>query len=120
MCNHSSEKPRSASQWHVIGMYAPSFFIGALIARFGLGAMMASGLVLMLAAATVGLLGTAVWNFWVALALLGVGWELCLRQRHDFGHPMPRSARAQQGAGIQTIFWCSARWRSAPSLRARY
>jgi MFS family permease len=75
MCNHSIGEAALGIQWHVIGMYAPSFFIGALIARFGLGAMMASGLVLILAAATVGLLGTAVWNFWVALALLGVGWN---------------------------------------------
>ena len=75
MCNHSVGDAALGIQWHVIGMYAPSVVIGALIARFGLGAMMASGLVLMLAAATVGLLGTAVWNFWLALALLGVGWN---------------------------------------------
>ncbi|MDR3420487.1 MAG: MFS transporter [Xanthobacteraceae bacterium] len=75
MCNHSVGEAALGIQWHVIGMYAPSFFIGALIARFGLGAMMASGLVLILAAAVVGLLGTEVWNFWVALALLGVGWN---------------------------------------------
>jgi MFS family permease len=75
MCNHSLGEAALGIQWHVIGMYAPSFIIGGLIARFGLAAMMASGLVLILAAAMVGLLGTAIWNFWLALALLGVGWN---------------------------------------------
>jgi MFS family permease len=75
MCNHSVGEAALGIQWHVIGMYAPSFIIGGLIARFGLATMMASGLVLILAAAGVGLLGTEVWNFWLALALLGVGWN---------------------------------------------
>jgi MFS family permease len=56
-------------------MYAPSFFTGTLIARFGLRAIMASGLTLIAAAALVGFLGVALWNFWVALALLGIGWN---------------------------------------------
>jgi MFS family permease len=76
MCHHSVGEAALGIQWHVIGMYAPSFFTGSLIARFGLRAMMASGLFLLVAAATVGLLGVALWNFWIALALLGVGWNL--------------------------------------------
>ncbi len=75
MCNHSVGEAALGIQWHVIGMYAPSFFTGALIARFGLRAIMASGLTLIAAAALVGFLGVALWNFWVALALLGIGWN---------------------------------------------
>src|SRR5580658_6375702 len=75
MCNHTVGEAALGIQWHVIGMYAPSFITGALIMRFGLGAMMVSGLLLIVAAAGVGLLGVALWNFWVALALLGVGWN---------------------------------------------
>jgi MFS family permease len=75
MCQHSVSDAALGIQWHVIGMYAPSFFTGALIARFGWRVMMASGLSLIVAAALVGLLGIALWNFWVALALLGVGWN---------------------------------------------
>jgi MFS family permease len=56
-------------------MYAPSFFTGALIARFGLRAIMATGLALIVAAATVGFLGIGLWNFWVSLVLLGIGWN---------------------------------------------
>jgi MFS family permease len=75
MCNHSVGDAALGIQWHVIGMYAPSFFTGALIARFGLRTVMATGLALIVAAATIGLLGIALWNFWVSLALLGVGWN---------------------------------------------
>jgi MFS family permease len=75
MCNHSVSDAALGIQWHVLGMYAPSFFTGALIARFGARPMMAIGFALMLAAATAGLLGVALWNFWIGLALLGVGWN---------------------------------------------
>jgi MFS family permease len=75
MCNHSVGDAALGIQWHVMGMYAPSFFTGALIARFGLRTVMATGLALIVAAATIGLLGIALWNFWVSLALLGVGWN---------------------------------------------
>ena len=75
MCNHSVGEAALGIQWHVLGMYAPSFFTGTLIARLGLRAIMASGLSLILAAALVGFLGIGLWNFWVALVLLGVGWN---------------------------------------------
>jgi MFS family permease len=75
MCRHSVGEAALGIQWHVIGMYAPSFFTGALIARFGLRTIMATGLALIVAAATVGFMGVALWNFWVSLVLLGVGWN---------------------------------------------
>ena len=75
MCHHSVGEAALGIQWHVIGMYAPSFFTGTLIARLGLRTMIAIGLFLLVAAASIGLLGTALWNFWIALALLGVGWN---------------------------------------------
>ncbi|MDE1972270.1 MAG: MFS transporter [Hyphomicrobiales bacterium] len=75
MCHHSVSDAALGIQWHVIGMYAPSFFTGALILRFGLRTIMAVGLGLIFAAASIGILGVALWNFWLALALLGVGWN---------------------------------------------
>ena len=75
MCNHSIGDAALGIQWHVIGMYAPSFFTGALIARLGLRTVMATGLTLIVAAAVVGLMGVALWNFWISLVLLGVGWN---------------------------------------------
>jgi MFS family permease len=75
MCNHSVSDAALGIQWHVIGMYAPSFFTGSLILRFGLRAIMAAGLGLILGAAVVNLLGVDLWNFWIALLLLGIGWN---------------------------------------------
>jgi MFS family permease len=75
MCDHSIGDAALGIQWHAIGMYAPSFFTGALIARLGLRTIMAAGLTLILAAAVVGFMGVALWNFWISLSLLGVGWN---------------------------------------------
>jgi predicted MFS family arabinose efflux permease len=75
MCNHSVSDAALGLQWHVIGMFAPSFITGSLIARFGLWRIMGLGLGLLVVAAGFGIFGTALWNFWVGLALLGVGWN---------------------------------------------
>lgn len=75
MCQHSVGEAALGIQWHVIGMYAPSFITGSLILRFGVRPMMATGLILIVAAAVIGMLGITLWHFWIGLALLGVGWN---------------------------------------------
>lgn len=60
---------------HVIAMYAPSFFTGRLIARFGAPAVSLTGLVLIALAAVAGMTGLSVNHFWIALLLLGLGWN---------------------------------------------
>lgn len=71
--------PLSASnatiQWHVVAMYGPSFFTGALIARFSAQRVVAVGLTLLAAAAACGLAGIGLANFTVGLILLGIGWN---------------------------------------------
>lgn len=62
-------------QWHVIGMFAPSFFTGALIKRFGVLEIMLAGAALLLTGIAFALAGNATWNFWTALFLIGVGWN---------------------------------------------
>ena len=62
-------------QWHVIGMYAPGFFTGHLIKRFGALAVMGAGVVLNLLCVAVALTGVELQQFLVALTLLGVGWN---------------------------------------------
>ena len=62
-------------QWHVIAMYGPSFFTGALIARFGAPRIVAIGLALLAAASACNLAGIALANFTVGLILLGIGWN---------------------------------------------
>lgn len=74
-CGLSQESANLGLQWHVIAMYAPSFWTGRLITRFGASAIVAAGLTLIAASSIVGLLGVDVAHFWVTLILLGVGWN---------------------------------------------
>ena len=62
-------------QWHVIGMFAPGFFTGHLIKRFGPLPVMGVGVALNLACIMVALSGVELHQFLVALFLLGVGWN---------------------------------------------
>jgi predicted MFS family arabinose efflux permease len=75
MCNHSVTDATLGLQWHVLGMYAPSFATGALISRFGLERITGAGLALIIVSAVIGIAGISLWHFWIALALLGVGWN---------------------------------------------
>jgi MFS family permease len=75
LCGHSQESANLGLQWHVIAMYAPSFFTGRLIARFGAARVVFAGLLLIAAAAGSGLTGTEVVRFWTVLVLLGLGWN---------------------------------------------
>ncbi|MCY1546601.1 Riboflavin transporter RfnT [compost metagenome] len=62
-------------QWHVVGMFAPSFFTGHLVKRFGAPRIMQTGFVLLLAHVAVALSGLELLHFVSALVLLGVGWN---------------------------------------------
>lgn len=74
-CGHSVTDATLGIQWHVLGMYAPSFITGSLIARFGINRVVVCGLALILLAAVIGLAGLTVAHFWISLTLLGVGWN---------------------------------------------
>ncbi|MBY6047326.1 MFS transporter [Vannielia litorea] len=60
---------------HVLAMFAPSFFTGHLIARFGVEKIVATGLVILAGAGAVGLSGVELEQFFIALVLLGLGWN---------------------------------------------
>jgi MFS family permease len=62
-------------QWHALAMFAPSFFTGSLIQRFGAQRIVATGLLLLVACALTALAGVSVGHFWAALILLGLGWN---------------------------------------------
>ena len=74
-CGHSVGEAALGIQWHVIGMFAPSFFTGSLIARFGAERVVLAGFAILAACAAVALSGLSVFHFWIALVLLGVGWN---------------------------------------------
>ena len=75
VCSLPFEDAAFVLQWHVIGMFAPGFFTGHLIRRFGAQSVMAVGVVLNLACIVVALSGVNLQQFVVALFLLGVGWN---------------------------------------------
>ena len=74
-CGHPYSAAASVIAAHVVAMFAPSFFTGSLIKRFGVLRVMAAGVAAQLVCVAVGLSGQLIANFWWALALLGVGWN---------------------------------------------
>lgn len=74
-CGLTTTDAALAIQWHVLAMFGPSFFTGSLIARFGVRTIVLVGLALLCGCAVIALSGEEVGHFWVALILLGVGWN---------------------------------------------
>lgn len=75
LCGLSQADANTGLQWHVIAMYAPSFFTGKLITRFGASRIVFLGLLIIGLSAGIGLLGIEVSHFWGTLILLGIGWN---------------------------------------------
>ncbi|OHV76694.1 MFS transporter [Rhizobium sp. LCM 4573] len=74
-CGFPTEMATLGIQWHVLAMFGPSFFTGMLITRFSAEKVVAAGLVILMACAVVAHIGVELWNFWLSLVLLGVGWN---------------------------------------------
>ncbi|TCD14391.1 MFS transporter [Oricola cellulosilytica] len=74
-CGFTTDEAAIGISFHVMAMFAPSFVTGRLIARFGKERIIAAGLLLLVACAAVALSGIALWQFWFALVLLGIGWN---------------------------------------------
>ena len=74
-CAHPFKSTALVLEWHVLGMFVPSFFTGSLIRRFGCLPVMAVGVVLNAVCIAVALSGVDLMQFLVALLALGVGWN---------------------------------------------
>ncbi|UWQ60238.1 MFS transporter [Leisingera caerulea] len=74
-CGYTEGNAADVVTWHVLAMYVPSFFTGHLIARFGVEKIVAAGLVILAGAGAVALQGVDLENFFIALVLLGIGWN---------------------------------------------
>ncbi len=74
-CGFTFDNSALVLEWHVIGMFAPGFFTGHLIKRFGALSIMGVGLALNLACVAIALSGIQLHQFLIALFLLGVGWN---------------------------------------------
>jgi predicted MFS family arabinose efflux permease len=74
-CGFSVTDSSWVIQWHALAMFAPSFFTGNLIAKYGAERIAAVGMVLLALAGTAGLMGIRFEHFAVDLILLGLGWN---------------------------------------------
>ena len=75
VCGFPFEDAALVLEWHVIGMFAPGFFTGHLIKRFGVLSIMGTGVALNVACVAIALSGVELHQFLIALFLLGVGWN---------------------------------------------
>ena len=75
LCSHPFKSAALVLEWHVLGMFVPSFFTGSLIKRFGCLPIMAVGVLLNALCIAVALSGVDLMQFLAALFVLGVGWN---------------------------------------------
>jgi MFS family permease len=74
-CGFATKNAADVVSAHVLAMYAPSFFTGHIIARFGAKRVIAAGLVILALAGSVAIAGIKLENFFGAMVLLGIGWN---------------------------------------------
>ena len=124
--------------WHVVGMYAPGFFTGSLIDRFGVLNVILAGAAVMAAGALVALTGNALPHFLAALVLIGVGWNFMYTGGTALlteSYTPAEKARTQgandfimfstmavssfsSGAMVSTTGWEAMNWTALPVLAA--
>lgn len=73
--HHSLADSAMVIQFHILGMFVPSFFTGSLIARFGVLRIMIAGVLILTANIAISLSGVGFTSFSLALILLGIGWN---------------------------------------------
>lgn len=133
-CDYSFNDSSFVIQWHVLGMFAPAFFTGHLISRFGVLTVMQVGVVLLVGSIVSSIAGTSIPHFWVGLLLLGVGWNFLfigattllteayrpeekakVQALNDF-FVFGSSAAGSFAAGhlLHTIGWTAVNWGVAP------
>ena len=113
---HSYHDTAFVIEWHVLGMFAPSFITGRLIQRFGVWNIMMSGALLNIACVAINLGGSSVSHYWLALLLLGVGWNFLFIGATNLlttGYAPAEQAKVQAGNdflvfGITTLAVLSA------------
>ena len=74
-CGHEFESAASVVQWHIVGMYLPSFFTGRVIRTLGIYPTLGLGALVIIGGAIAAWSGDAFANFMIALVALGVGWN---------------------------------------------
>lgn len=109
-CGHTIGDGARIIQWHLVGMFAPSFFAARLIVRFGVLRVIGAGIALSAACGAIALAATDLPHFYAALACLGVGWNFMFVGGTTL---LAQSYRANERAKTQatsefTTFACTA------------
>jgi MFS family permease len=106
VCGHPYADAAFVISSHVVAMFAPSFFTGALIKRLGVLTVMSTGVLLNVVTIGIALSGLSVAHFWAALVILGIGWNFLyiggttlLTETYR-----PEERAKAQGANDQAIF----------------
>lgn len=73
--DHPFSEAAFVIQWHIVGMFAPSFVTGNIINRLGMTTVLLAGVALNIVCVVIALSGVGVMHFWLALVLLGIGWN---------------------------------------------
>jgi MFS family permease len=109
-CKHPFSSAALVLEWHVLGMFVPSFFTGNLIKRFGVLPVMAVGAALNLVCVAVALSGVELMQFLVALFALGVGWNFLYTGGTTLFTQAykPEEKNRAQGVMDSCVFWTMA------------
>ncbi|MBV1869065.1 MAG: MFS transporter [Marinosulfonomonas sp.] len=107
-CGFTQNNAADVVTGHVLAMFAPSFFTGHLINRFGVEKIISIGLVILAGAGVVGLAGVELENFFIALILLGVGWNFGFIGATSMlaGAHKPEEQGRVQGLNDMIVFGC--------------
>ncbi len=106
-CGFTRGDSASIVSAHVMAMFFPSFFTGYLIKWFGLRPIVLTGICILVASSIVALMGVELLNFYIALILLGIGWNFAFiggTAMLTASIPDPDAAKTLQGVN-DTILW---------------
>ncbi len=101
--SHTFGETAIVIQWHTLGMFAPSFVTGSLIARFGVLNMIMAGVVIAAGAVTVNLLGQSFWHFWAGLLMIGVAWNFMFVGGTTLLTQVPNVAERARTQGLNDV-----------------
>ncbi|WP_375255241.1 MFS transporter [Yoonia sp.] len=103
---YSTDNANDIVSAHVLAMFAPSFFTGHLIARFGVEKIIGTGLAILMVAGGVALSGVELGSFFIALILLGIGWNFGFIGATTMlaGAHRPQERGAVQGMNDMIVF----------------
>ena len=100
VCKLGDEASATVIQWHIIAMFAPSFFTGFVITKFGNKNVMLVGVLLYVISISFSIIGQTFLNFWISLFLCGLGWNLLYVGGSDI---IAKSASPEERPKVQGV-----------------